>query len=323
LAGGPNLLVIMSDLNLVLDTSALTELGKNLEEFEQELHRAGQLLAGQTHLHILEEAQKRLHSRREMYVKALDQVVEVQPGVWMILLRPEAVWIEEGMPPHSMVRDLLTEKPGSTSKVRTAKDGSRYRVIPFKQNQSPTNQTPAEQELATSIKKALKELRKNGGPDIPWGKIERNADGSPKTGLLHKLPDLTPNRPAGKDPTPNLTNDPNRPPNDHGYGRGPTGEPMQGPGPGGERGGGTPFLRGLRIYQTALFDKDGAPKLNKHGQQMATKSILTFRVVSSKHEGQKWEYPGIEGTHFFDEAMTWAEQEWEKRILPDLLRKLG
>jgi hypothetical protein len=48
---------------------------------------------------------------------------------------------------------------------------------------------------------------------------------------------------------------------------------------------------------------------------------MTFRVVSSKHKGVKWEHPGIEGTHFFEEAETWAKQQWDNQIVPDILRK--
>jgi hypothetical protein len=86
---------------------------------------------------------------------------------------------------------------------------------------------------------------------------------------------------------------------------------------------GIPFLQGLRVSQSAVFNSDGTPKMDKKGKQMATRSITTYRVVSSKHEGESWQYPGIEGTHFFDEAIRWAEQEWEQKMLPELLRKLG
>jgi hypothetical protein len=45
--------------------------------------------------------------------------------------------------------------------------------------------------------------------------------------------------------------------------------------------------------------------------------------VSSKHEGERWNYPGIEGTKFFDEALVWAEGVWEQKMLSELLKKLG
>lgn len=295
----------MSDLLLDLDIRELESLAKDLEALDDDLQRSAQLLAGQAHLHILEQAQTKLHSRREMYVKSLAKPTEIMPGVWMLTLKEEAVWIEEGMPPHSMVKDLLGDNP------HVAKDGSRYRVIPFEHSKGGVTQTtPAEQELVKAIKGELKKLR------IPWSTVERNADGSPKTGTLHKIKMDTPIRPPGALPDHNLTHDPKLPDNQHGYGQGSPGRPMVGPT-------GIPFLNGLRITQSPVFNEDGTPKMDKKGKQMATRSITTFRVVSSKHEGSRWNYPGIEGTKFLDEALEWCEREWENRMLPELLKKYG
>ncbi len=296
----------MADLVLNLDTKELDELARDFESFEAEMNRSAQLLAGQTHLHILEQVQQRLHSRREMYVKALAKPTEVQPGVFMITLKEEGVWIEEGMPPHSMVKDLLGDNP------KVAADGSRYRVIPFEHSKGgPTSNTPAEQELVSAIKSELKKMR------IPWKGVERNQDGSPKTGLLHKLDIMDkPIRPRGALPDHNLTQDPTKPDNQHGFGQGSPGKVMVGPT-------GIPFLKGLQIRQSGLFNADGTPRLDAKGRQMATRSISTFRVVSSKHEGERWNYPGIEGVKFMDEAVEWAAREWDQKILPDLLKKLG
>lgn len=287
----------MSDLRLDLDIRELESLAKDLEALDDDLQRSAQLLAGQAHLHILEQAQTKLHSRREMYVKALAKPTEIMPGVWMITLKEDAVWVEEGMPPHSMVKDLLGDNP------HVAKDGSRYRVIPFEHSKGGVTQTtPAEQELVKAIKGELKKLR------IPWSTVERNADGSPKSGVLHKLDIGGPPRPAGTEAGPDG--------NQHGYGHGPIGAPMQGPT-------GIPFLKGVRISQSPMFNPDGTPKMNKKGQQMAQRNITTFRIVSSKHEGSRWQYPGIEGTRFLDEALQWAETTWEQKMLPELLKKYG
>jgi hypothetical protein len=292
------------DLTLDLDISKILDLGNDLKIFENELHRAAQLLAGQTHLHILESVQQKLHTRREIYIKNLAKPTEIQPGVFMITLGEDAGWIEDGMPPHSMVLDLLGDNP------EVAKDGSRYRVIRFDHSKGGATQTsPAEQVLVSAIKTELKKMR------IPWKGVERNGDGSPKSGVLHKIKMGTPDRPPDTQ-SPNLTRDPNLPPNQHGYGHGAVGSPMVGPT-------GIPFLKGLTVSQSPLFDSDGKPKLDKKGKQMAGRTISTFRVVSSKHEGKSWRYPGIEACSFFDEAVVWAEREWDQKMLPDLLKKLG
>lgn len=287
----------MSDLQLDLDISEILQLGKEFEFFEEELNRNVSLLAGQTHLHMLEQVQQRLHSRRAMYVKALCRPTEIEPGVYAITLNEEAVWIEEGLPAHSMVKDLLGDNP------KVAKDGSRYRVIPFEHSKGgPTSQTPAEQELVTAIKGELKKLR------IPWKGIERNPDDTPKSGTLHRFNIDGPVRPPGTEAGPGQ--------NQHGYGHGSIGSPMVGPS-------GIPFLKGVTISQSPLFNTDGSPKLDSKGRHAASRSIKTFRVVSSKHEGSKWLYPGIEGTHFFEDALSWCEREWEQNILPSILKKLG
>jgi hypothetical protein len=309
----------MSDLSLVLDMGTVASSIKEAEAFDDALKTTARKLASQAHLHVIEQVQTRLHTRRQQYLEALVKPMEVEPGMWVITLDAKAAWIEEGMPQHSMVQDLLRKSPRGNSKSgpKIAADGSTYRVIPFERNKGPTRQTAAEQTLTATLKSELKKF------GIPWSQIERHHDGSPRTGLLHEFKDDMPKdvkRPDFAYPTPNKGKIAGKPPNDHGFGRGQVGEPMQGPS-------GVPFLRGLRIYQTPTYEKgpDGKerPKLDKKGQGMAERSIVTFRIVSSKHMGQKWEYPGIEGTHFFDDAYRWIQNEWDQKVLPDLLRQFN
>jgi hypothetical protein len=291
------------DITVSLDLSGVEEAVRELKEFQAEVQSKASDLAAQTHLHIKEQVQQRLNTRREMYDDALSSVQEVGPGIWVITLDKKAAWIEEGMEPHSMVDALL--KNGA----KTAKDGSKYKVIPFDQGKGGATTTAGQAMLNTALRQELKKR------NIPYKAVERHPDGSPKTGLLHKLNILDkPQRPEASAGKP-------------GFGKGPVGEVMQGPNAQGGSGGGTALLQGVRIYQTALFKKDSqgnsVPDLDKKGRQKASRGIVTFRVVSSKHKGIKWEYPGIEGTHFFEEAERWAGQEWEQKILPDILRRFG
>lgn len=295
---------VMNDLVVTVDISGARELVRDLQEFEAEVQEKVGDLASQTHLHIKEQVQQRLNTRRDMYDQALSSVQEVGPGVYVIKLDASAVWIEEGMPQHSMVDDLLRGP-----NVRTAKDGSRFRVIPFDQSKGGGRTATAGQSMLNTALR--QELRKR---NIPYKNIERHPDGSPKTGLLHKFNMDQPLRPGGTAGKP-------------GFGKGPEGEVMQGPNAAGGSGGGIPLLQGVRIYQNALFKRapngDMVPNTNKQGLQRATRGIMTFRVVSSKHKGLKWNYPGIEGTHLFEEAEQWAGSEWTNHILPDILRRLG
>lgn len=74
--------------------------------------------------------------------------------------------------------------------------------------------------------------------------------------------------------------------------------------------GNTPQLHGINIYQTK--QKDGSVK----------RSITTFRTVTDKeNQKDKWIHPAVDAKDFFEHAKTWAESEWEVKILPALLEK--
>lgn len=287
------------DLHLSLDLSEIRKLNVEMDRMMPRIEAAGASLAAETHAHVLERAQRELHSRREMFVENLT-FEEVEPGIWVVTVKAPAVWIDEGMPPHSMVAALL----GKNAKI--AKDGSRYRVIPFRHDKGGASQTPAAASLTQTIKQELKKLK------VGYKSIDRDASGAPKEGLVFKHDiENKPLKPASFPFTFNKPGD-----NMHGYGRGPKGSVMQGPS-------GIPFLQGIRIYQRKMLNKDGSPKLDSAGLQKASRSVMTFRVVSSKHVAEgKWYYPGVEGKHFLDEAMTWAEHEWDTRIVPDLLKSI-
>ena len=289
------------NISVNLDLSGVKEAIRELSEFQAEVQAKASDLAAQVHLHIKEQVQQKLNTRREIYDQALSSVQQVGPGTWVIVLDKSANWVEEGMPEHSMVDDLLRNG------AKTAKDGSKYRVIPFDQGKGGATTTAGQNMLNVALRQELKKR------NINYKKIERHPDGQPKTGLLHKF-DITdkPLRPGGTEGKP-------------GFGKGAVSEVMQGPNAQGGMGGGIPLLQGVRIYQSLVWKKDAqgnsVPNMDKQGRQKATRGIVTFRVVSSKHAGIKWQHPGLEGTHFFDEAETWAGAQWEQKILPDILRK--
>jgi hypothetical protein len=73
--------------------------------------------------------------------------------------------------------------------------------------------------------------------------------------------------------------------------------------------GNTPQLQGINIYQTA----------NKKTGKIE-RNITTFRTVKEGEDG-KWIHPAVEASNFFKDAKTWAETEWETKILPMILDK--
>jgi hypothetical protein len=120
--------------------------------------------------------------------------------------------------------------------------------------------------------------------------VERNPDGSPKTGLIHSL--NLGGEQRGQTYTTTYKN--------------PQGQPLNAPWK-------SPVLDGVRIYQTATKGKGG--------RESVRRDIMTFRVVSSKHFGLKWNHPGLQGVKLLDEALQWAGEHWEMEILPSILEK--
>jgi hypothetical protein len=231
-----------------------------------------------------------------MFVDALS--LHEEDGVWVLELDAEAVWIDDGMPQHSMLDDLL-----ASPKAQTAKDGSRFLVVPFQHSgKGPTEQTSTQQALAGALKGAMKQRK------IPWAKIEKDDQGRPLLGRLHGF-DVSHAPLKGSDAV------------GHRQGWGAVGDVMQGPGPrqlggiGGAPGGGTPFLQGVSVYQHQ--GDDGKVK----------RSVMTFRVASSKHRGEgRWEHPGLPPVHIIDDTYDWAQKTFDEdiapRIVADIMAKL-
>lgn len=72
----------------------------------------------------------------------------------------------------------------------------------------------------------------------------------------------------------------------------------------------SPNLQGISIFQN-MNKKTGKIERN----------IMTFRVISEKHRGSKWNHPGRPGENILEEAHKWAEETWRNTILPELKKK--
>jgi hypothetical protein len=166
----------MSTLKFEVDVEKLTEsLGALQKEATQVLEMAVKSASVMTHAKAQELAAQQLKTRHKTYK---DNLVyrEVAPGLWVVELLEPAMWIEEGRPEGSMVDDLLRKNP------KIAKDGTRYKSIPFDQTREVNSKTnPQNNVVKTMLQNFLKESK------IPLTKIEKNSDGSPKLGTLHKL----------------------------------------------------------------------------------------------------------------------------------------
>lgn len=249
------------------------------------MEKAVRNLTAATHAKAVELAGQKLHTRRGMFVDALS-IFQVDEGTFVVNLDKGAVWIDEGTGSHSMLDYLLKSK-----NVKTAKDGSRYLIVPFKHNKGKQEMTPGQQALLATIKKELAAVGETPN------RIETDSSGKAKIGLVRSL-DIT-KAPISTNGNP--------------IGKGPKGQVAQG------ASGGIPLLKGVRIYQKEQKDKDGNTVKDSSGNTKIQRDVMTFRIASSKHRGTKWESKGVKPTNIMEESLKWAMETWESQIRPGIL----
>lgn len=77
------------------------------------------------------------------------------------------------------------------------------------------------------------------------------------------------------------------------------------------------FLEGINIYQNKVHNKK-TDKLEMH------RSIFTFRTASKSQEGKgMWHHPGFPATNLFAEAERWAQDRFDKIVLPQIMQVLN
>lgn len=173
-------------LKFSIDAAKIAAEFKDLAlEVEQDLTKAIGNLAAMTHAKVKEYAQQELTSSRQNFVDSLG-FEELSPGVWVVSVDETGLWVEEGIKPNMDMKEGLLKNGAKTSK-----SGSKYKVIPFQYGKQPSTQNMATSVLVMHIKHELKQenskRRKQKQDPIPFKKIERNADGSPKIGKLHEF----------------------------------------------------------------------------------------------------------------------------------------
>lgn len=171
----------MTDLRIDINfDEVLTKYADKQKSVFEDLRMGVKSLQASVHAHVLEEANVKLHSRREQFVEAL-KVEQIDDNTWVMTIPAKVRWIEDGLPEGSMLPALLR-----SAKAKTSKDGHRYVIVPFKHNSVSRRQgsSPSAQ-MATKLNKMIRsELKKRG---VGYQKIDRNANGSPKLGLLHSF----------------------------------------------------------------------------------------------------------------------------------------
>lgn len=173
----------MAILSVELDISQLISTHENLaEQIEAKTQEYVRKLATQAHAHILQQIKDKMKnsSLQVEFGKSLS-LQPVDDHTWSVIVPQKMVWIEDGLPSGFDMLPGLLKSP----KAKSGKNG-KYIIIPFKHNKIPQQQSAFEQIVNKYVKDEMKSR------NVPYGKIEKNPDGSPKLGTLHKFNVNTP-----------------------------------------------------------------------------------------------------------------------------------
>lgn len=267
------------------------QLGQTREAIDQHVRTAVERLSISTHAFVLSHAQEKLKGfYREQFFGENGKNVrwtEVSDGIWVVEIDPSVAWIEEGRDPTFMGEWLLKDSFANGGKVKTAKDGSKYRVIPFTHSRGGK---VFNENFIDDIKTAMKD----GGFDMKT--IDKAGDGSPKLGMIGKLKFGT-NVTVGNKDTERFFSK--------------------------SRGEGVGKALGLPAYSGKHYLDNAIVTQRKVGKSVK-KEVVTFRVISSKHKGEgRWMYPAVPALNSIPAAYDYATKEWDKimRSLEEHLAK--
>ncbi len=262
------------------------KLGSTRNQIDSLLKSSVERLSISTHAYVVEYAERNLHGfmREEFFGEKGRNVrwTEVSDGFWVVEIDESVAWIEEGRDPTFMGDWLL-----KGDKVKTAKDGSKYRVIPF--SHSRGNKIYNE-NFITEIKEAAKTA------GINLNTVDKGSDGNPKLGMIGKL-QFSPGVTMGNRDT------------DRFFSK--------------SRGEGVAKALGLKPYSGKHY-LDNAIVTQRQVGKFVKKEVVTFRVISSKHKGEgRWMYPAVPALNSIPAAFDYASKEWEKimRSLEEHLAK--
>lgn len=303
----------MSNLDFKVNIDEIADkLQMKREVIEGRIVQEVKQLAASTHAFVVRYASEKLEKNEFMRKWFFGEInsqtnesekvkfQEIGHGMYLVSIDESSRFIEEGRDPAPMATDKWLLKEGKG--LKTAKDGSKYKVIPMKQMGGVGGKSDNPYAGFTNILKSA--LKKQG---ISLNKIERDSDGNPKLGILHRLQVAHPNSKSGGfhqmvSPKKLKLFSEGRTPERAAA----LGLPVYG---------GKFHLAGVVVSQR----KDEATGKIK-------KEAVTFRVVSSKHKDEgRWVYPRVDPLNSIPEAFKFAEKAWEQTIksLEDEFRKTG
>lgn len=267
---------------LTINVTALAEhLNTTIDRVRERARQEVENLSISTHAFIVAKAQQELPPflRDKFLGKDNKNVrwVKVSDSIWVVEIDESVAYISEGRPKVFMSW-LLNNNP----KAKTAKDGSRYAHIPMTQARHTQGGRDKFNNPKAAYEAIVRKTMQDNGLNLK--KIEKNPDGSPKIGILHRLNVM---EPGDQSQFPGMYSKPRT-------------EEMA-------RQIGLPahsgifHLKGLAIIQ----------RTNERGK--VVREAVTFRTISSKHEAEgRWMAPEVPAFKFEESARAYAEAQWSQ-----------
>lgn len=160
------------------------DIGNLTKQIEEKAKAQLQVLALQVHGKIIEKTQK-LRSTRNLYIENLI-VTNEGDNIWIVGLKKEAGWIEEGTPQGELIDNIVNN--GKPAKINLK--GQKYKIIPFSHSKKRSDMSLAQIQIANYAKAELKRR----GLDKPI-----MLDGKPKLGKVATIKSLPgKDQPVGK-----------------------------------------------------------------------------------------------------------------------------
>lgn len=160
-------LIFSIDANLIS-----SQFGDMKEQVKQELVKGVEELAIMTNAKAHELAAERLKTTSKKFREALSFSNPAE-GVWVVSLKESMVWRDDGIFGHSMVDDLLKNN------YKISKKGEKFKVIPFRHEGGPTQNSHKQMGFLGILKSFLKQK------NVPYKKLETGSDNKPLIGKLH------------------------------------------------------------------------------------------------------------------------------------------
>lgn len=274
--------------SFVINAAAVAKaIEQDVNDIIGELTQKVEALTIQTHAKVLEFASQELHGwQLNNFLGDGGQNIRwarASDSLWVVEIDESVGFYDDGRQKTNMATEHWLLK-----NAKTSKSGHKYKVIPMEIGKGSNNLGTAA-ALNTIATNAIKQARTSEGKRISRKKIERNPDGTPKLGVLHRI---KAGPPGPQSQYPSLFSKPRGPEESKS-----TGLPQHG---------GIFKLQGLAITQRMVKGK-------------VKREAVVFRVVSEKHRNNRWMYPEIKAHNFLDRALDWAVKE----AFPKMVNEIG